>query len=379
MKQSPAIQIEGISKKYFINSKKEYSIRGTISNLFKRNESNEFWALQDIDLEVEKGSTMGLIGRNGSGKSTLLKILSKVTHPTTGKATLHGSVSSLVEIGTGFHPELTGRENIFFNGALLGMNRKEVQQKLDRIIDFSEIEQFIDTPVKRYSSGMYVRLAFSIAAHLNSDILLLDEVLAVGDEKFQQKCMGKMNEVTQDEGRTIVFVSHDLHAIRNLCEQSVYLDQGQIIDKGPTEQVIQNYRGRSFDQLSKKYEKGPLKSVSIAHSDVLVVKAEYDFKEDSFVLPYFEIEIRNEFGQAIIHSSPTQEGVELGRYPIKGTVNIEINNPIFNIGRFDVSIRFGNGKEILIIDDDALHFELNRQSQYQTNAMLDASVEYRFS
>jgi lipopolysaccharide transport system ATP-binding protein len=200
----------------------------------------EFWALRDINLTVAPGERVGLIGRNGAGKSTLLKILSRITEPTTGRARLYGRISALLQIGTGFHPELTGRENIFLNGAVLGMRRREIQRKFDEIVAFSEVEQFLDTPVKRYSSGMYVRLAFAVAAHLDPEILLVDEVLAVGDIEFQKKCLGRMNTVA-DEGRTILFVSHNMAAISRLCNRVVLLDKGRIVQEGDPETIIQAY------------------------------------------------------------------------------------------------------------------------------------------
>jgi lipopolysaccharide transport system ATP-binding protein len=202
--------------------------------------TEEFWALRDICLTVEPGERVGLIGRNGAGKSTLLKILSRITEPTTGRAHLFGRVSALLQVGTGFHPELTGRENIFLNGAVLGMTRREIQRKFDEIIAFSEVEQFLDTPVKRYSSGMYVRLAFAVAAHLDPEILLVDEVLAVGDLAFQTKCLGRMNQVAE-QGRTIVFVSHNMAAVSRLCNRVVLFDKGRIIRQGDPETIIQEY------------------------------------------------------------------------------------------------------------------------------------------
>lgn len=200
----------------------------------------EFWALRDINLTVAPGERVGVIGRNGAGKSTLLTILSRITEPTTGRARLYGRISALLQVGTGFHPELTGRENIFLNGAVLGMGRREIQKKFDEIVAFSEVEQFLDTPVKRYSSGMYVRLAFAVAAHLDPEILLVDEVLAVGDIAFQKKCLGRMNTVA-NEGRTILFVSHNMAAISRLCNRVILLDKGRIIQEGDPETIIQAY------------------------------------------------------------------------------------------------------------------------------------------
>ena len=199
------------------------------------------WALKDVSFQVEQGEVLGIIGKNGAGKSTLLKILSRVTAPTSGKVKVKGRIASLLEVGTGFHPELTGRENIYLNGAILGMTRDEVRRKFDEIVDFAGIEQFIDTPVKRYSSGMYVRLAFAVAAHLESEILLVDEVLAVGDAEFQKKCLGKMGDVASKEGRTVLFVSHNMVSIQNLCPTSILLQNGINSKNGNTNEVIRHY------------------------------------------------------------------------------------------------------------------------------------------
>ncbi len=201
----------------------------------------EFWALKDVSFEIKQGDRVGIIGRNGAGKSTLLKILSRITEPTSGRIEINGRVASLLEVGTGFHPELTGRENIFLNGAILGMGRNEIKRKFDEIVDFAEVERFLDTPVKRYSSGMYVRLAFAVAAHLEPEILVVDEVLAVGDAQFQKKCIGKMEDVSTKEGRTVFFVSHNMGSIRQLCHSGILLDHGKIVCIGSASSVISVY------------------------------------------------------------------------------------------------------------------------------------------
>lgn len=207
--------------------------------------SEEFWALKDISFEVKQGDVIGIIGRNGAGKSTLLKILSRITEPTSGRISLTGRVASLLEVGTGFHPELTGRENIFLNGAILGMSREEVKGKFDEIVSFAEIDKFLDTPVKRYSSGMYVRLAFAVAAHLEPEILIIDEVLAVGDVQFQKKCLGRMDQVARNDGRTVLFVSHNMAAINALCNKAVLLRNGQVQAIGPTAEIAGRYLSTS--------------------------------------------------------------------------------------------------------------------------------------
>ncbi len=203
--------------------------------------TEDFWALRDVSFEVKQGEVVGIIGRNGAGKSTLLKILSRITEPTTGRVRLRGRVASLLEVGTGFHPELTGRENVFLNGAILGMHRAEIKRKFDEIVAFAEVEKFLDTPVKRYSSGMYVRLAFAVAAHLEPEILIVDEVLAVGDAEFQKKCLGKLQKVSKEEGRTVLFVSHNLNAVQKLCQTGIVLKEGQLIFLGHAEEAIQKY------------------------------------------------------------------------------------------------------------------------------------------
>jgi lipopolysaccharide transport system ATP-binding protein len=243
-----AIRGENLGKRYHRGSHTERGLlRDSLSrfvrsplSVFRRTGEEPFWALQDVSLEVREGEVLGLIGRNGAGKTTLLKILSRITRPTTGWAEIHGRVGSLLEVGTGFHPELTGRENTFLSGAILGMGKREIERKFDEIVAFAELEKFIDTQVKHYSSGMYVRLAFAVAAHLEPEILLVDEVLAVGDINFQKKCLGKMSDVAR-AGRTVVLVSHQLNQIRRLCQRVVWIDEGQTRRTGPTHEVVSAY------------------------------------------------------------------------------------------------------------------------------------------
>jgi lipopolysaccharide transport system ATP-binding protein len=218
---------------------------------YKKPDSGTIWALRDISFDVKKGQVLGVIGRNGAGKSTLLKILSRVTEPTEGYAEIHGRVGSLLEVGTGFHPELTGRENIFLNGAILGMNRSEIIRKFDEIVSFAEVAKFIDTPVKRYSSGMYLRLAFAVAAHLEPEILVVDEVLAVGDAEFQRKCLGKMSDVAH-QGRTVLFVSHNMSAILRLTEETIVLDRGNMVLRAPSPQAVDYYMSSGISQLVER-------------------------------------------------------------------------------------------------------------------------------
>jgi lipopolysaccharide transport system ATP-binding protein len=243
-----AINVSGVSKRYSIGVKKDDSLRTSLTSLFKGSgsSSEDFWALNNLSFKIKKGDVVGVVGRNGAGKSTLLKILSQITRPTEGKIEIAGRIASLLEVGTGFHPELTGRENIYLNGTILGMSRKEVKAKFDEIVEFSGVQKFIDTPVKHYSSGMYVRLAFAVAAHLEPEILIIDEVLAVGDAEFQEKCLGKMKDVST-QGRTVLFVSHNMAAIQSLCTTGIFLQHGELIAHGPIEQIINSYLASKSD------------------------------------------------------------------------------------------------------------------------------------
>ncbi len=268
----PIIEIKNLGKEYDIthSSGKYVALRDILANIIKKplvflkrkakkiigaEAKEEFWALKDVNLEINRGEVVGIIGANGAGKSTLLKIISRITPPTTGEIRLRGSVGSLLEVGTGFHPELTGRENILLNGAILGMKKEEITRKFDQIVEFAGVEKFLDTPVKYYSSGMYVRLAFSVAAHMEPDILIIDEVLAVGDVEFQKKCLGKMDEVSKKEGRTILFVSHNMNAIEQLCSRVVLLDKGKVIKNSDNvRDVIKGYlHGKGGDNSASEW------------------------------------------------------------------------------------------------------------------------------
>lgn len=318
---SAVIKIENLSKKYIISHQKQErytALRDVIMNKLSSaaakirdplsthnqidNTREEFWALKDINFEIKQGERVGIIGRNGAGKSTLLKVLSRITEPTTGRLTIKGRVASLLEVGTGFHPELTGRENIFLNGAILGMGREEIKRKFDEIVEFAEVERFLDTPVKRYSSGMYVRLAFAVAAHLEPEILVVDEVLAVGDAQFQKKCLGKMEHAVAKEGKTIIIVSHNLPVINNLCSRCLLIHKGKIIIDGSVDKAIEGYLGGtdivtsaiSWDNL----EDAPgndvvrLKSVKIAQKEHQFLTSDFDIsREISVEIEY--VNLRN--------------------------------------------------------------------------------------
>jgi lipopolysaccharide transport system ATP-binding protein len=255
----PAIRVEGVSKRYQLGHVVGGSLSQRLDQLVRRPlgalrgrsvpaapaaPDEEFWALRDVDFEVRRGEILGLIGPNGAGKSTMLKLLCRISVPTSGRIELRGRVGSLLEVGTGFHPELTGRENVFLNGAILGMRREEIIRRFSEIVEFADVTPFLDTPVKRYSSGMRVRLAFAVAAHLQSEILLVDEVLAVGDQEFQRKCLGKMEEVSTAGGRTVVFVSHNMSSVRRLCDRVVFLDHGRVMAEGPADEVVGDYLER---------------------------------------------------------------------------------------------------------------------------------------
>lgn len=276
-----AIKIEGLKKQYQLGAIGGGTLAAELQTWWakKRGKENpnlkigekeakigeKFWALDDINLEVKKGEAVGIIGHNGAGKSTLLKILSRVTAPTEGTVKMNGRIASMLEVGTGFHPELTGRENIYMNGAILGMSRREVDEKIEQIIDFSECRQFIDTPVKRYSSGMYVKLAFAVAAHLDAEIMIMDEVLAVGDVKFQQKCLGKMGDAATQDGKTVLYVSHNMNTIRQLCNRCIVLKQGKIIFDGDVEKAIEIYLDLNNNELPTIYDLSTAKRPTYDH------------------------------------------------------------------------------------------------------------------
>ena len=269
-----AVSVRGLSKSYSIakNAAKHTTageaLMHKLRHPFEKVERDTFWALNDVSFDIQKGDVVGIIGRNGAGKSTLLKILSRITEPTQGRIDLYGRVGSLLEVGTGFHPELTGRENIFLNGTILGMKKSEIARQFDAIVDFAGVEQFLDTPVKRYSSGMYVRLAFAVAAHLNPEILIVDEVLAVGDAEFQKKCLGKMQDVAAS-GRTVMFVSHNMTNIMQLCNNGILLHSGKIIAYGPVEKTATKYMDFGLEQNAEavwKIEEAPGNEIAKVHS-----------------------------------------------------------------------------------------------------------------
>ena len=372
----PIISVKNLGKKYSITHQhgRYIALRDVIANVARnplgflkykakqiigQETKEEFWALKDINFEVQKGEVIGIIGANGAGKSTLLKILTGITPPTTGEAILRGKVASLLEVGTGFHPELTGRENIFLNGAILGMTRKEIAWKFDEIVAFSGTEKFLDTPMKYYSSGMYVRLAFSVAAHMEPDILLVDEVLAVGDAEFQKKCLGKMEEVTKKEGRTILFVSHNMGAIQRLCQKTILLEKGKVKMFGETEEIISAYlKDRSNKTINFPIKKPPL---IINHFDVfqkgslpdlfssdkiinIIIDIELEKDLTHFRIGFFLKTINGEFiVQALIADWQKEHStLKKGKYKIEGI----IPSNFLNAGKYLIEIHSSRYKII---------------------------------
>ncbi|MDD5225061.1 MAG: ABC transporter ATP-binding protein [bacterium] len=336
------------------------------------------WALKNLSLEVNEGEVLGIIGRNGAGKTTLLKILSRITEPTSGEVEIHGRLASLLEVGTGFHPELTGRENIFLNGAILGMHRKEIKEKFGEIIRFAEIEKFIDTPIKHYSSGMYVRLAFAVAAHLEPEILLVDEVLAVGDIAFQEKCLGKMQGIAKG-GRTVLFISHNMGAIRSLCQNAIWLDNGQIVKKGPANEVVRDYEEQQLNRFHEStyvIKRGPeeIKKLKFYVSRVEMLNAQgehntmFRYGENIILIVDFdgeilegnfspEFRIYNELGQLV---STGAAGPYHGIYfshKVK-RVKIEIGPLILTSGKYKISFSIMTGGTRSDTWDSAIGFTL---------------------
>ncbi len=275
---------------------------GEVNDRTSKGESDIVWSLKDINFDIKAGDAVGIIGRNGAGKSTLLKVLSRVTAPTTGNIKVKGRIASLLEVGTGFHPELTGAENIYLNGAIMGMSKREIKRKFDEIVDFAGVERYVDTPVKRYSSGMYVRLAFAVAAHLESEILIVDEVLAVGDAEFQKKCIGKMNDVSKGEGRTVLFVSHNLASIATLCNRSLVLNNGNVAFNGPITQGIDFYVNANNNNNSFAFRNDKPKSTDILAIRVLNLKNEPSLNHyytDDVILE-FDVQVEKDYRNAVL-------------------------------------------------------------------------------
>lgn len=379
-----AVRVENLGKLYQIGEREPYrALRDTLTDAMyapirtlatalngrrssvigRRNDS--IWALKDVSFEVKKGEVVGIIGRNGAGKSTLLKILSRITEPTEGHAAIHGRVGSLLEVGTGFHPELTGRENIYLNGAILGMRKAEIEHKFDEIVAFAEIEKFIDTPVKRYSSGMYVRLAFAVAAHLEPEILLVDEVLAVGDAAFQKKCLGKMDDVAK-EGRTILFVSHNMGAVSALCRKAIFLDQGLVTRIGHASQIIEAYlcslleaskyslrdrrdrdgtgRGRITHAYLAAPEGTRLQQALSGYECILIIGYE---ASDRLAAPVFKFTVYNSIGQPLLHFDSSLVRTPFHRLPSQGYVGCRLQRLPLSRGTYRLNVSIEDRGQLL--------------------------------
>jgi len=397
------IRVENLGKKYIIGHQQQErytALRDVLANKAKgmtqlfnpkskiqNPKSEEFWALKDVSFEVKRGDRIGIIGRNGAGKSTLLKILSRITEPTEGRISIKGRVASLLEVGTGFHPELTGRENIFLNGAILGMSKVEIRRKFDEIVAFAEVEKFLDTPVKRYSSGMYVRLAFAVAAHLESEILIVDEVLAVGDYEFQKKCLGKMGEVSKGEGKTVLFVSHNLGSIQALCNQGILLDNGIVAFEGTVSAAIREYSSSyATNQKSVYTGTGIIREVRIINN-IPVVRHNSDFHiEVKFhsKMPIknlvVEVVIKDELDVAIV-------GVNNWHYMESRLHDKDLYDGVMNVifkpltilpGKYKLDIYVGDSMIDLETVSDALSFEVEDTKINSTDYPLDLRINKIF-
>jgi lipopolysaccharide transport system ATP-binding protein len=352
-----AISVRDLSKSYTLahNAVRHTTLGEALvhrlKNPLQRAEKETFWALKDVSFDINKGDVVGIIGRNGAGKSTLLKILSRITRPTTGEIRLYGRVGSLLEVGTGFHPELTGRENIYLNGAILGMRKSEIDRQFDAIVDFAEVEQFLDTPVKRYSSGMYVRLAFAVAAHLNPEILVVDEVLAVGDAEFQKKCLGKMKDVA-NSGRTVLFVSHNMAAVRSLCSRAVLLHRGQVMCNDEVDRCLRAYASDSKFQFGAIWEREESQQTPALFIDKVVaalegeqphhvLRLEINLETTAAHRPaIIALEILDRTGTAIMQPMPTIEGF-ITDDCTKHTVRLAVDLPPLIPGEYMVTAWVG--------------------------------------
>jgi len=329
-------------------------------NIIDGDSIEEFWALKDVSFELNRGEVLGIVGSNGAGKSTLLKVLSQITEPTVGRIEIAGRVASLLEVGTGFHPELSGRENIFLNGAILGMTRTEIRSQFDDIVEFAGVERFLDTPVKRYSSGMQVRLAFAVAAHLRSEILIVDEVLAVGDGEFQKKCLGKMGDVARS-GRTVLLVSHNLGSLRSLCSQGILLNEGRLITEGRILNVLKAYSTKN--QLnSRAYPADSVVRRVAVHQDKdkIVLELEYAELQGKLTIPGFGFIIHDTDGRPILGHNPMLEQRNLNaKWPGKGIVKAIVTSPQLLDGVYTVSVFFGDSYSTIFRDPNCLTISIS--------------------
>lgn len=406
---SETITVTGLGKEYRIGGrqKMEQGVKETVTDLltspFRKagrllrgdatgaaNLTERFWALRDVSFSVGAGEVLGIIGRNGAGKSTLLKLLSRITDPTEGRAEIRGRVGSLLEVGTGFHPELTGRENAFLNGAILGMSRREIDSKFDQIVDFAELDQFIDTPVKHYSSGMYTRLAFSVAAHLEPEILLIDEVLAVGDVSFQRKCLSKMSGVAR-QGRTVLFVSHNMAAVQSLCPRTLVLAGGRAIFDGPTDEAMGHYLNRR-DGAATTFDLAPyrgfslkpvLRSVTLRHpsgepssvfrSGEPIVLELHLVAEEPLSAPEITLGINNILGTRVFTVKPRWQKQSLPGFAGEATVRCTLHEPKLLPGQYSMKVVLDEGYGTVDVVDDAPSFEIET-SDYWGSGQLPAPI-----
>lgn len=353
---------------------------GETNDRGKKGESNIVWSLKDINFEINQGDAVGIIGKNGAGKSTLLKLLSRVTSPTTGEIKIKGRIASLLEVGTGFHPELSGKENIYLNGAILGMRKKEITRKLDEIINFSGVERYIDTPVKRYSSGMYVRLAFAVAAHLESEILIVDEVLAVGDAEFQKKCLGKMGDISKGEGRTVLFVSHNMAAVKRLCDRGIVLENGSISFQGDINEVLSLYENINNQNVIMEFVGNKVIKKAILNENFQELKYKSKFKLDV----YFE---SNDFIKNLVLGIVIKDlndieimGINNKHYLfdkinnddiIKGKISLTINEFSLLPGKYKLDIFLGDSINDIEVVHDAMVFNVNESFENEIVNRLD--------
>ncbi|MDQ3455286.1 MAG: ABC transporter ATP-binding protein [Actinomycetota bacterium] len=390
-----AVELHHVSKRYLLGEDHApgATLRDAITGVFRhrgwrhRGERAEIWSLRDVDLTVAAGESLGIIGRNGAGKSTLLKVLTRITEPTSGVSRTRGRVGALLEVGTGFHPELTGRENVFLNGAILGMSRQQIKREYDAIVDFSGIERFLDTPVKRYSSGMYLRLAFAVAAHLQADIMVVDEILAVGDADFQRKCLGKMAEVERS-GRTVLFASHNLEAIVRLCPESIWLDRGRLLARGPSEQIVDAYLASGVSRTPTSRYDDPaepvaLRSVSVldasGRSSAVLRRAEPFTIEVCFEVarpvPGLDLSVVlstlrdvRVLDEAWSDSTATGRGGP-GRYRARLLVP-----PALAVGEYTVGVWLGTAFEAVLWQEGALQFRLEGDTHGRAERLVQLSL-----
>jgi lipopolysaccharide transport system ATP-binding protein len=404
----PIIKVENLSKRYRVGARQAAAyrtvrealagaVRAPLDRLRRNGHKTDEtkWALRDVSFEVEPGEVVGIIGRNGAGKSTLLKVLSRITEPTTGRVELYGRVGSLLEVGTGFHPELTGRENVYLNGSIIGMGRREIEEKFDEIIAFAEVDQYIDTPVKRYSSGMQVRLAFAVAAHLEPEILVVDEVLAVGDAAFQRKCLGKMGDVAK-QGRTVLFVSHDLAAVRQLCERVMLLSDGQLVMNGEPSSVVDAYIAQSYsDSVSwevdreRLQERGPVRISAIELLDMnrtplrnmlagsgLILRLRYELDEGVRIpSASFVVRFKTQMGTEVMRlSNAPISGFPITNLEGSGQVELVLPRLPFTGGNYFLDVAFGRRGQGYYADlTNILSLSILSNDIYRSGSALDQS------